>query len=171
MQHRQRRGLHQPIEPEAEEADVVAAADIVDAGISHLGQILHGGIPALVEQARRREHADPEGWRAIGLCGIRHISTLGAAGSTPQSGELPAPGGVARGQVDPDRGAHRLNYLATSQAYSETGVALAVLAPPRLGGTRGRRFRRGEFESPLTRTNNSWQAPRCRQGTRRRLPG
>ena len=75
MQHRQRRGLHQPIEPEAEEADVVAAADIVDAGISHLGQILHGGIPALVEQARRREHADPEGWRAIGLCGIRHIST------------------------------------------------------------------------------------------------
>src|SRR6185437_15642837 len=88
------RGLHQAIEPEAEEAHVVAAADIVDARISHPGQILHGGIPPLVEQARRREHAHPGGRRAIGLYGIRYISTLGAASSAPQSGELPAISGL-----------------------------------------------------------------------------
>ena len=77
MQHRQRRGLHEAVEPAAaKEAYVVAAADIVDARVRDLRQELPSGLLVLLEQAKRREHANPGGWSADSLCGIRHISTL-----------------------------------------------------------------------------------------------
>jgi hypothetical protein len=41
---------------------VVAAADIVDARVRDLRQELPGGLLALLEQAKRRERANPGGW-------------------------------------------------------------------------------------------------------------
>src|SRR5580658_8367744 len=91
MQHRQRRGLHEAVEPAAaEETYVVAAAYIVDACVRDLRQELPGGLLVLLEQVKRREHANPGGWSADSLCEIRHISTLWPISSAPPSGELPA---------------------------------------------------------------------------------
>jgi len=60
MQHGQRRGLDEAVEPQAgEEAHVVAAADVVDARVADLRQKGAGGLRAPLEQAVGREHADP----------------------------------------------------------------------------------------------------------------
>ena len=59
MKHRQRGGLHQPVEPRAGETDVVAAADVIDARLCGLREECAGSLRALLEQTERREHADP----------------------------------------------------------------------------------------------------------------
>ena len=97
MEHGQRRSLYQAIEPEAEEAHVVPAADIVDARLPHPGQIFPGGIRTPAEQAGRREQTNPGGRGAGGRCGVRHISTLGPVSSAPQSREIRAACPVVRG--------------------------------------------------------------------------
>jgi hypothetical protein len=62
VEHRQRGGLHEPVEPDAgQEADVVAAADVVDAGLRGVRQERAGRLRAEFEQPGRREHADPDG--------------------------------------------------------------------------------------------------------------
>lgn len=76
MEHRQRRGLHEAVGPIAEEAHVVAAADIVDVGLPDLRQKFAGGCRIPVEQAEWREHADPGGRGGDRLHCIRHVSTL-----------------------------------------------------------------------------------------------
>jgi len=61
MQHRQRGRLHQPVEPHpAEEAHMVPAADVVDAGRRHPRQVGPGCLRGLLEQAQGREHADSD---------------------------------------------------------------------------------------------------------------
>jgi hypothetical protein len=62
MEHRQRRGLYEAVESQAEEAHVVAAADVVDARLPGLRQNVpgRGRIPA-GQQGNRREHAHPGG--------------------------------------------------------------------------------------------------------------
>ena len=52
MEHRQRRGLHEAVGADAEEAHVIAAADIVDARVRGLGQELPGSLWTPAEQAR-----------------------------------------------------------------------------------------------------------------------
>jgi hypothetical protein len=60
MKHRQRGGLHQPVEPHAAgETDVVAAADMVDAFVLGLRQERVSRLRALLKEPERREHADP----------------------------------------------------------------------------------------------------------------
>jgi SAM-dependent methyltransferase len=61
MKHRQHRSLDEPVEPHAAaEADVVAAADVVDACVLGLRQERAGRLRTLLQQAERREHADPD---------------------------------------------------------------------------------------------------------------
>jgi hypothetical protein len=62
VKHRQRGGLHEPVEPQAaEETDVVAAADMVQACLLGLRQDGAGCLRAPLEQPGRQEHADPGG--------------------------------------------------------------------------------------------------------------
>ena len=68
VKHRQRRGLHEPVEPQAGETDVVAAADVVDAFLLGLRQECAGSLRALLEQPGRREHADPGGYSRAAPC-------------------------------------------------------------------------------------------------------
>ena len=66
VEHRQRRGLDEPVESQAgEEADVVSAADVVDAFLRGLRQERARCLRALLEQSERREHADPDGCRRM----------------------------------------------------------------------------------------------------------
>ena len=59
VRHRQRGGLHEPVEPQAGETNVVTAADVIDACLIDPGQECAGSLRALLEQAEGREHADP----------------------------------------------------------------------------------------------------------------
>jgi len=90
MEHRQRGGLHEAVESEAEEADMVAAADIVDARLPGLRQKVpgHGRVPA-GQQGDRREHANSGGRGAGGWRGVSHTLTLGPPRPAQQSGDLP----------------------------------------------------------------------------------
>jgi hypothetical protein len=49
MKHRQRRSLDEPVEPHAAEADVVAAADVVDACVLGLRQERAGRLRTLLQ--------------------------------------------------------------------------------------------------------------------------
>jgi hypothetical protein len=73
VKHRQRGGLYEAVEPHAGETHVVAAADMVDARLADVLQERAGSLRALLEQAERREHADPDRGRlrrpAGRLCG------------------------------------------------------------------------------------------------------
>jgi hypothetical protein len=61
-QRGQGRGLHEPVEAQAsDEAHVVAAADMVDAGLADAGQERPGGGRIPAQQVEGREHADPRG--------------------------------------------------------------------------------------------------------------
>ena len=69
VKHRQRGGLHEPVEAQAgDETDVVAAADVVDAFLLDLRQECAGSLRALLEQPGRREHADPDGASRAAPC-------------------------------------------------------------------------------------------------------
>jgi hypothetical protein len=59
MEHRERRGLHQPVEPDVGEAHMIGAAQVVDARVADPGQEAASGRRALLQQAEWREHADP----------------------------------------------------------------------------------------------------------------
>jgi hypothetical protein len=50
VRHRQRGGLHEPVEPSSGEADVVAAACVIDAFLTGAGQEWAGGLRVLLEQ-------------------------------------------------------------------------------------------------------------------------
>jgi hypothetical protein len=59
MEHCQRGGLHEPIEPYAGKTHMVSASDMVDARLADPRQECPGGLRALLEQVEGREHADP----------------------------------------------------------------------------------------------------------------
>lgn len=59
MKHRQCGGLHEAVEPDAGEAHMVSAADMVDARLIGLRQERASNLRTLLEQAEGREHADP----------------------------------------------------------------------------------------------------------------
>ena len=59
MEHGQRGGLHEPVEPCAGEAHVVSAADMADARVPGLRQECPGSLRAPFQQVEGREHAHP----------------------------------------------------------------------------------------------------------------
>ena len=60
MQHRERGGLEEPVQTDAdEEADVVAAAHVVDPGVVHAGEV-GGDVAGVSDRPGRREDPDPE---------------------------------------------------------------------------------------------------------------
>jgi hypothetical protein len=59
MEHGQRGGLHEPVEPCAGEAHVVSAADMVDARLPGPRQQCPSSLPAPFQQVEGRKHADP----------------------------------------------------------------------------------------------------------------
>lgn len=82
VQHGQRGGLHDPVEPDpGHEADVVAAADVVDAGVRRPGQVRSGRLLPPVHHAERREQADPQH-------GARHGSGARRRGNGISAGTL-----------------------------------------------------------------------------------
>src|SRR5580700_8088652 len=59
MKHGQRGGLHQSVEPRAGKADVVSAADMIDARVGDPRQERPGGLLPPRKEVERCEHAQP----------------------------------------------------------------------------------------------------------------